>query len=160
MTVLEESEVLTVTQLAAHYDVSRQTIYAWRDKNCPIRDGIAAIDKWLESQRPDPAKPKGTLQEQLLAAQIEKTLEESRAKRLKNDEREGLLVDQESAGNQVAEAMTILSARLEQLPDWARRILPAEFRERVASGLEEQIYLALKECAARMRSVADGEGPA
>jgi uncharacterized protein YPO0396 len=156
MAVLSDSETLNVTQLAAHYDVSRQTIYTWRDKGCPIRAGVEAIDRWLETQRPDPAKPKGPLQEQLLAAQIEKTIEEARAKRQKNDERDGLLMDSEEVAQQVAEALTILSARFEQLPDEARKELPQEIRETFAARLDELIHLALKECSAKLRSIAHG----
>ena len=159
MAVLKSPESPTVTSLAKHYDVSRETIYNWRDRGCPIRAGVEAIDRWLEDHRPDPSKPKGPLQEQLLSAQIEKTLEEARAKRQKNDERDGLLIDQEDAAQQVAEILTILTARLEQIPDEARKELPADCREQFAARIDELIYLALKECAAKMRSKANGDAP-
>ncbi len=155
MTVVAETEAPKITELAAHYDVSRQTIYTWRDKGCPVRAGVEAIDRWLQEQRPDPAKAKGPLQEQLLEAQIEKALQEARAKRLKNDLLEGLLVNSEDASQHVAETLTILNARLEQIPDELRKELPADYREAGASRVGELIYLALKECAAKLRSVVN-----
>jgi phage terminase Nu1 subunit (DNA packaging protein) len=156
MTVVAEPEALSMNALAEHFGVSRQTIYNWKDAGCPVKGGVEAIEQWLQDRRPDPSKPKGPLQEQLLQAQIEKTLEEARAKRLKNDVSDGLLVDQQDAAQQVAEAMTILSARLTQLPDWVRREASADERDRLAGGLDEQIHLALRECAAKLRSVANG----
>jgi phage terminase Nu1 subunit (DNA packaging protein) len=156
MTCVAETEAPTVTALAEHYDVSRQTIYTWRDKGCPIRAGVEAIDRWLQDHRPDPAKPKGPLQEQLLQAQIEKTIQEARAKQLKNDQTEGLLGNMDDMAQEVAEVLTVLNARLEQIPDEARKELPAEYRDACTARIDELIYLALKECAAKLRSAAKG----
>ena len=161
---------LTRNELADALKVDRKTLNDWERKDSapvakwlelPIAEAVAAATEWRQAnKRPRywseaDADADGTLQERLIAAQTRKANADADAKELKNRKERGLLVDQEDAAQQVAEILTVLNARLEQIPDELRKELPAEHREFGASRVGELIYLALKECAAKLRSVTD-----
>src|SRR5687768_4034961 len=105
MTVASESEPLTMAGLAAHYGVSRQTIYNWKNANCPVQHGLEAIDRWLEANRPD-EEDATDLREQKLKWQVVKTRAEAEAKELDNAERRGELVGRTEIVQEFAEFLT------------------------------------------------------
>ncbi len=161
--------MLKKSEIAKALGISRQALSQWSKVGCPVsdvlgwplKDAVQYLRMWREDNKRPPGKAPaeatdGTLQQRLIESQIAKNNEDTRTKRLKNEEREGLLVDQQNAAQQMAEALTIMKARLETLADWIRREASADERERLAAGLDEQIHLALKECAAKMRSRANG----
>jgi phage terminase Nu1 subunit (DNA packaging protein) len=163
------AEVPTQNELATALKVSRQTLCNWREAGAPIADAcqlpladaIALLDGWRKNnKRPRfwseaEADEDGTLQERLIASQIRKHKADAVSKELKNAERQGELMDAEEAAQQVAIVLSVLMARLEQIPDEVRKELPLELREPVAQRVDELIVLALKECAAKLRGLAD-----
>lgn len=144
MTVACEPESLTVVALAAHYGVSRQTIYNWRDAGCPIGAGLPEIDAWLDANR-SPELSGLDLKEAKLRGQVFKLQEEIREKRLDNDKKEGLLYEAKLVEQNVAELTGMIRHRMETIADELETEWPPEVRQVVTERLRDKIHLILTE---------------
>lgn len=162
--------MLTKKELAEALKVSRVALNQWERDGAPvgevlewsIEDAAAYLKEWRgQHKRPryqDDVQPDedGDLAQQLLAAQVREKNAAAAAKEISNEVRLGELIEKEDTAQQIVLSMSILSARLEAIPDELRKELPAELRESTAQFVEHKIFLALKEAAANMRRASNG----
>jgi phage terminase Nu1 subunit (DNA packaging protein) len=143
MAIVSDRE-LTVTAIAKHFDVSRQTIYTWRKEGMPVSDDLPVLESWVAQHKPGDADD-DDLQIQRLKAEIHKLKQDGRGKELKNDVLEGKLVPLDSVLTQVSELTLRVKHRLEAIPDEAASEFPPEIRAIAVELMRDKIFLVLTE---------------
>lgn len=126
------AEVLTQNQLAEALGVDRKTLNDWKRNDSapieqalamPLNEAIEFLSKWRQqNKRPrywseGDADANGTLQEQLIAAQIRKHNADALARELKNAEAQGRLVDRDIIIDELAELLSKAKPMLESMVD-------------------------------------------
>jgi hypothetical protein len=147
----------TLAQLAKAVGVSKRTLEDYFSRGCP-RDSVAAIQRWRSEnlaspkrRSPSPADPAGEeqpAQRSLASLMLDKAREEVRAKKLKNDQTEGLLLRRDDVERVFAELVLRIKSRVQVFPDEVEMLLPADVRDAAKRDLEDKVFLMLKEMAA------------
>lgn len=138
--------VSRLADVAQFFGVSAATVKNdWRANNMPGKPGawnLAEIVAWRESRRED-SLPSEVRER---TARAELVLLESKAEQARLDlaERMGEIVQREEVLNDAAEVFSIISARLEAIPDETEMEIPFELRTSVKQTIANKIYLALK----------------
>lgn len=145
-------QVNTVGDVALALGVSERTVYTYLKRGAPGEKGgvydVEAIDAWRRANMADRSQvAKSDLQEALKRAELEKTLEQAREKRLKNDLLEGQLIYRDEVQQLWNESLRRIATRLEALPEECSIVLPADVRATVTREIEDKVYLLLKEMA-------------
>lgn len=111
-------------------DGSIEDVQAWRKNHKLPRRGVKRVGD-------------GSMQDQLLAAQITKVEEEARHKRMKNDELAGKLYNADDVERDVAELTSYIRCRLEDIPDELSMEFPENIRWQLTLRLKDRIALIL-----------------
>lgn len=114
---------------------------------------VAKARKWIaENIRTDQAPysrsgdvADSDLRVELQRAELEKTREQGRKERLKNDMLEGRLVDREEVELRAGEMGARIRQRLESVPDEMQMIFPPELRQELTGEVRRHIENVLKE---------------
>jgi len=150
MTVAER---MTIEEVADAIGVTRQTLHLWQREGCPV-DSPEAAQRWRDNNKrpryggPSPnarAKDQSEIQQAILLAQVVKIREEGRSKKLKNDILEGRLWDADAVLTTWRQAMHVLRARIEAIPEAAGAEVPREQRAAVEARIEELLRMAMAE---------------
>ena len=160
--MIAEAPLLQKQELAEALGISRVTLHQWEKEGADVKgvlqwqlpDAVAYLQEWRkENKRPryqedDDLDVDGATQQRLLAAQIRDKTANARKTEIANAERLRELIPFEEVARQAALAMTILTARLEAVPDSLRNKLPEEVRDLTCDIVDHELVLALKECSA------------
>ena len=133
------SRETTVTELAEIFEVSRQTIYNWRDAGCPIERGKDAIAVWVKENRPS----ESPTQERLLMARIRKLEAEADRTELENRVARGELVKRDAVERWLSQFCSATRAIIESWPDTVVTEIPGTHRAIVYEILSENCRLLL-----------------
>lgn len=130
---------ITQDEKARLVGVSPHTLYGWYraglDRHCTVEEAVAwrAANRHkvggIATAKERAAAGDGTLQEQLMTAQIAKTEAEAEAKQIKNRVLSGELVDAEDVRRVWSQACAKVRARLEIMPQEASKDMPATREE-------------------------------
>lgn len=142
MTVLDNSSALTVTAIAEHLGVSRQTIYTWRKEGMPVGDDMAVLESWVADNHP-PEDAEESLARQTAKAKLAKLNEEIREKSLANRMREGELVSREAVERWLSSHASESRQIIQIWPAEVVSEMPGEVRLQVSDILEEKVRLLL-----------------
>ena len=136
------SEAFSRKELAAAVGVSRSTLDDWRKEGCPMTTP-EAVKAWRKDHKLPRRGVKpvgdGSMQDQLLAAQVAKVQEETRNKKMKNDMLAGKLYDADDVERDVGELTSMIRARLESVPDELSMEFPEEVRLSLTQRLKDKI---------------------
>lgn len=141
--------VTSAAKLGRLFGLSERSIQRYVQRGMPYRDGryeVSACRAWIAENVQDD-RAGGDLHEQLKRAELEKTLEQARAARLKNDETERNLVNREVVERNGAELCVMVKTRLEQMPDELEMGFPADRRAELKAEITDRIKLILSEMA-------------
>lgn len=118
-------------------EVNERTLKGWVARGCP-RDSPEAVRVWradhLLPRKGGPGGEKETdeteagNQRRIVAANADKAEEDARAARLRNDEREGLVVEKAQVTREYAEQFAQARTILDAFPDQFAKEAPAKLR--------------------------------
>lgn len=143
-------QVNTVGDVALALGVSERTVYTYLKRGAPGEKGgvydVEAIDAWRRANMAERSQvAKSDLQEALKRAELEKTLEQAREKRLKNDLLEGQLVYRDEVIQVWNENLRRIVSRFESFAEECSIVLPADIRQQVTHEIDNKVHLMLKE---------------
>lgn len=133
--------ITSVTDLAEHFNCSRQTLYNWKAAGCPLDQGEDAITAWLAANRP----AEESLVKQLQRAKLAEIEERTRAARLANDEQEGALVSLEAVRLETNELIGLIRHRLESIAAEIMNEFPADYKATAYQLVDHKIHMLLIE---------------
>jgi phage terminase Nu1 subunit (DNA packaging protein) len=152
------AELVSNEEIAAAHEVTLRTVQGWvqrrggrpfesiEESRAWVAENIGPNGVSLGDRRAGRAKiPRDKLDEEEQRARIEKLREEARQKQLKNDQLEGRLWDAAGVLTTWRQAMNVLRARLQEIPQSLAADLPLEYRDQQIQRADELLRLAMKE---------------
>src|SRR5262245_53229829 len=150
-------------ELAAAVGVSRRSLSGWIAEGCPS-DSPEAVQLWRENNKlPRPgAKPSSdeTSQARLLRAQADKTEADAEARRIKNLQLRGELVERAEIIREFAEFLVAAKPILDAIPDDIATEAPQDMRARmhgIAKAAVDRCLLKLSQWQPSGRVIEDSE---
>lgn len=146
MTVLEESKPLTVVAVAAHFDVSRQTIYTWRDEGMPLdTHDLALMEGWVS--RNHPPESAEDVKKKIQLARLDKTKAEAEALQIDNRVKYGELLSRSQVVQEWAELLSVAKPLLESMIDEFGKSAPESLRVSARELARHHVHLFLRKLA-------------
>lgn len=137
----ELSLILSTSQIAAFFDVTRQAVQKWTKVGCPkIKHGQfslkAVFDWWMENL----AESKIPDTERLQSLKAEHLIERIKGVRLKNEQLEGSLFDRDTIVTEWAGRVAIVTSGLNAFADRLPPLLEGKGRVEMQEVIKKEVW--------------------
>lgn len=131
--------ITSVSDLAEHFSVSRQTVYNWRTAGCVIDQGEDVITAWLAEHRPE----EESLAKQIQRAKLAKINHEAELASLDVQVRKGKLISTEAVRRFLNAWVHHQRGMMELWPDEFVTEVPSNLRATIHELLTDKVRTAL-----------------